>query len=48
MLKLNNLSIDILYNDEIDHEKEKETLIKETEKLEMELLEKVKNQTKAN
>ena len=33
-VKLNNLSIDILYNDEIDHEKEKETLIKETEKLE--------------
>jgi len=33
-VKLNNLSIDILYNDEIDHEKELETLIKEKEKLE--------------
>jgi len=33
-IKLNNLSIDILYNDEIDHEKEHENLIKEKEKLE--------------
>ena len=33
-VKLNNLSIDILYNDEIDHEKELENLIKEKEKLE--------------
>ena len=35
VIKLNNLSIDILYNDEIDHEKELETLTKEKEKLEM-------------
>lgn len=34
-VKLNNLSIDILYNDEIDHQKELENLIKEKEKLEM-------------
>ena len=33
-VKLNDLTIDILYNDEIDHEKEKETLLKEKEKLE--------------
>ena len=33
VVKLNNLSIDILYNDEIDHEKELENLIKEKEKL---------------
>ena len=33
-IKLNDLSIDILYNDEIDHEKEKENLMKEKEKLE--------------
>ena len=33
-IKLNNLVIDILYNDEIDHELEKENLIKEREKLE--------------
>ena len=33
-IKLNNLSIDILYNDEIDHQKELENLIKEKEKLE--------------
>ena len=32
-IKLNNLSIDILYNDEIDHEKELENLLKEKEKL---------------
>lgn len=34
-IKLNNLSIDILYNDEIDHQKELENLIKEKEKLEI-------------
>ena len=34
VIKLNNLSIEILYNDEIDHEKELESLIKEKEKLE--------------
>ena len=34
IVKLNNLSIEILYNDEIDHEKEIENLIKEKEKLE--------------
>ena len=33
-VKLNNLSIDILYNDNIDHEKELENLLKEKEKLE--------------
>ncbi len=33
-IKLNNLSIDILYNDEIDHEKELDNLLKEKEKLE--------------
>lgn len=33
-VKLNNLRIDILYNDEIDHELERENLIKEKEKLE--------------
>ena len=33
-IKLNNLSIDILYNDEIDHELERENLLKEKEKLE--------------
>ena len=33
-VKLNELTIDILYNDEIDHEKEKESLLKEKEKLE--------------
>ena len=32
-IKLNNLNITILYNDEIDHEKELENLIKEKEKL---------------
>ena len=32
-VKLNELSIEILYNDEIDHEKELENLIKEKEKL---------------
>ena len=32
-IKLNNLSIDILYNDEIDHELERENLLKEKEKL---------------
>ena len=32
-VRLNNLSIDILYNDEIDHEKELENLLKEKEKL---------------
>ena len=32
-IKLNNLSIEILYNDEIDHELERETLMKEKEKL---------------
>ena len=32
-IKLNNLSIDILYNDEIDHELEKENLLKEKDKL---------------
>ena len=32
-IKLNNLSIDILYNDEIDHELERENLIKEKDKL---------------
>ena len=32
-IKLNNLSIDILYNDEIDHELELENLLKEKEKL---------------
>ena len=32
-IKLNDLRIDILYNDEIDHELEKENLIKEKEKL---------------
>lgn len=32
-IRLNNLSIDILYNDEIDHEKELESLQKEKEKL---------------
>ena len=30
-IKLNNLSIKILYNDEIDHEKELENLLKEKE-----------------
>jgi len=34
VIKLNNLSIEILYNDEIDHEKEQENLLKEKEKLE--------------
>ena len=34
IVKLNNLSIEILYNNEIDHEKEIENLIKEKEKLE--------------
>jgi valyl-tRNA synthetase len=33
VIKLNNLSIEILYNDEIDHELEKENLLKEKEKL---------------
>jgi valyl-tRNA synthetase len=33
VIKLNNLQIDILYNDEIDHELEKENLLKEKEKL---------------
>jgi len=33
-IKLNSLQIDILYNDEIDHEKEKENLLKEKETLE--------------
>jgi len=32
-IKLNNLSIDILYNDEIDHELERENLLKEKDKL---------------
>ena len=32
-IKLNDLEIDILYNDEIDHEKELENLLKEKEKL---------------
>ena len=32
-IKLNDLSIEILYNDEIDHEKELENLLKEKEKL---------------
>ena len=32
-VKLNDLSIDILYNDEIDHELEKENLLKEKDKL---------------
>ena len=32
-VKLNELSIDILYNDEIDHELEKENLLKEKDKL---------------
>ena len=32
-IKLNELSIDILYNDEIDHELERENLLKEKEKL---------------
>ena len=32
-VKLNDLSIDILYNDEIDHELEKENLFKEKDKL---------------
>ena len=32
-IKLNDLRIDILYNDEIDHELERENLIKEKEKL---------------
>ena len=32
-IKLNNLSIDIQYNDEIDHEQELENLMKEKEKL---------------
>ena len=34
VIKLNELEIEILYNDEIDHEKEKESLLKEKEKLE--------------
>jgi len=33
VIKLNNLNIEILYNDEIDHEKELENLLKEKEKL---------------
>ena len=33
-IKLNDLSIDILYNDEVDHELERENLLKEKEKLE--------------
>lgn len=33
IVKLNSLSIDILYNDEIDHELERENLLKEKEKL---------------
>ena len=32
-IKVNNLRIDILYNDEIDHELERENLLKEKEKL---------------
>ena len=32
-IKLNNLRIDILYNDEIDHELERENLIKENDKI---------------
>lgn len=32
-IKLNNLEIEVLYNDEVDHEKELESLLKEKEKL---------------
>ena len=47
-IKLNNLSIDILYNDEIDHQKELENLIKEKEKLELSIERRQKLLSNAN